>query len=92
MQYHVQIKEKSNHSSSYYQILVEDELQFYIDQSMRQGFEMEFISSLVFFKLGNTHPRTVMLTKLFLDVIKEKYKDDLMKNLLLEETVKTSTK
>ena len=31
-----------------------------------------------------------MLTRLFLDMIKEKFKDDLMKNLLLEETVKTS--
>ena len=44
------------------------------------------MSQLVYTKFGNTHHRQVIIIKTFLDLIKKKYKDDLMENLLLEET------
>lgn len=66
----------------------EQELNFYIDMSQRHGYEHEMMSQLVYTKFGNTHHRQVLISKTFLDLIKKKYKDDLMENLLLEESIK----
>jgi len=46
------------------------------------------INALMYTKFDNTHHRQVLICKIFLDLVKRKYKDDLMENLLLEESAK----
>jgi hypothetical protein len=70
------------------QAQVENDIRYYADMSQNPGGENEFIKQLIFIKFGNTHQRQILICKTFLELIKKKYKDDLMENLLLEESVK----
>jgi len=79
-------KDQNDNKSSSFQI--DQEVRFYIDLSQREGYEREMINALMYTKFDNTHHRQVLICKIFLDLIKRKYKDDLMENLLLEESAK----
>ncbi|CDW86887.1 UNKNOWN [Stylonychia lemnae] len=87
MQMLIKEKKEQNDKSSLQQQL-EQELQYYIDMSQREGYEQEMMDTLTFMKFENTHHRQVLICKTYLDLIKRKYKDDLMENLLLEESAK----
>jgi hypothetical protein len=56
-----------------------------VELAMRPGSEFELISSLMYTPMDRFHLKIQPIQRKMLDLIKKKYKDDLMENLLQEE-------
>jgi hypothetical protein len=86
LSYSLSIKEKAQSSSNHaIQEQVNIELKAIIDLAMRNGNEFEMIGSLIYTALDRFQLQIYPVQRKLLDLIKKKYKDDLMENLLLEE-------
>ena len=83
MSYSLSIKERPQSSvSNAIQEQVDFELRGIIELSMRPGSEFELISSLIYTAMDRFQLKIYPIQRKLLDLIKKKYKDDLMENLL----------
>ena len=57
---------------------------------MKAGAELELMKELVYSSFTKSGQRIVAMSRKFLEMIKKKYKDDLMDNLLQEEYSKST--
>ena len=82
MSYSVSIKEKTQTVSNAIQEQVDFELRGIVELAMRPGSEFELISSLMYTPMDRFQLKIQPIQRKMLDLIKKKYKDDLMENLL----------
>jgi len=84
--YQLTVKEKPlSNLSAAIQEQVDFELRGIVELAMRSGSEFEMIGSLMFTMLDRFQLKIFPIQRKLLDLIKKKYKDDLMENLLQEE-------